>query len=90
MSTASLEQRVATLEAEVVRLKARVEERSADGARVSNWEKIYGSFANDPIYDEAMRLGREYRESLRPKPRTGAKRATKSPRRNKGTTSRKR
>ena len=30
-------------------------------------DEIYGAFENDPIYEEAMRLGREYRESLRPK-----------------------
>jgi hypothetical protein len=29
------------------------------------WEKIVGTFADNPVYDEAMRLGREYRESLR-------------------------
>jgi hypothetical protein len=27
---------------------------------------ILESFANDPAYDEAMQLGRQYRESLRP------------------------
>lgn len=27
------------------------------------WEQRAGTFADDPIYDEAMRLGREYRES---------------------------
>ena len=32
-------------------------------------EKIEGIFANDPAFEEAMRLGREYRESLRPKSR---------------------
>jgi hypothetical protein len=26
-----------------------------------------GAFDNDPDFEEAMRLGREYRESLRPK-----------------------
>jgi hypothetical protein len=30
------------------------------------WERIYGTFANSPEYEEAMRLGRAYRESLRP------------------------
>ena len=28
---------------------------------------VWGAFAGDPIYLEAMKLGREYRESLRPK-----------------------
>lgn len=30
------------------------------------WERIAGRFENDPTYDEIIRLGREYRESLRP------------------------
>jgi hypothetical protein len=29
------------------------------------WEKIVGTFVNNPAYDEAMQLGREYRESQR-------------------------
>ncbi|WP_395144687.1 hypothetical protein [Armatimonas sp.] len=29
------------------------------------WESISGTFANSPDYDEAMRLGKAYRESLR-------------------------
>lgn len=29
------------------------------------WERIAGTFADSPAYEEAMRLGREYRESLR-------------------------
>lgn len=30
-------------------------------------DEIFGVYDNDPIYAEVMRLGREYRESLRPK-----------------------
>ncbi len=30
------------------------------------WEQIDGTFANDSVYDEAMRLGREYRKSTIP------------------------
>jgi hypothetical protein len=30
------------------------------------WKKIVGVNEDDPEFDEAMRLGREYRESLRP------------------------
>jgi hypothetical protein len=66
MATAKLKDRVAALEAEVARLKEKVEGGTTSG----DWlDKIWGSFANDPVYEEAMRLGREYRESLRPKPR---------------------
>jgi hypothetical protein len=68
MATApSLEARVAALEAEVARLKAKVEGSSTTAA---DWlDRVWGAFANDPIYEEAMRLGRVYRESLRPKPK---------------------
>ncbi len=68
MATArSLEERVAALE-EVARLKAKVETPNK-GAAVDWLDVVWGSFANDPMYEEAMRLGREWRESFRPKPR---------------------
>jgi hypothetical protein len=67
MATISLKDRVAALEAEVARLKAKVEGLATPA--LPWWEQIWGTFANDPIYAEAMRLGREYRESTRPKPR---------------------
>ncbi|MCI0683683.1 MAG: hypothetical protein L0Y71_16375 [Gemmataceae bacterium] len=71
MSANNLEQRVTALEAEVAVLKKKVAGETSDNR---HWvEKIYGAFANDPIYDEAMRLGREYRESLRPKPKRKTK-----------------
>ncbi|MGJ3245049.1 MAG: hypothetical protein ACFE0I_03120 [Elainellaceae cyanobacterium] len=58
-----LEERVAYLEAEVARLKNKVE--NGVSARPW-WEQIVGTFADNAAYDEAMRLGREYRDSLRP------------------------
>ena len=73
MATKSLKERVAALEAEVARLKAQMEQ----GEKIPDrpwWEQIAGTFAHDPYYEEAMRLGREYRESLRPKPHTRRKR----------------
>jgi hypothetical protein len=61
-----LEQRIALLEAEVAKLK---EKPHIHVPSDQAWfEKIYGTFANDPDYEEAMRLGREYRKSLKPKP----------------------
>jgi hypothetical protein len=66
MAEPSLKERVATLEAELAALKATLK----DNKKKKDWiEVIAGSFAHDPIYDEAMRLGREWRESFRPKPR---------------------
>lgn len=67
MSTKPLKQGIDKLEAEVARLRAKVEGPPAQS--VPWWEKIAGTFANDPIYEEAMRLGREWRESFRPKSR---------------------
>ena len=58
-----LEERVAYLEAEVARLKNKVENGLSSRPW---WEQIVGAFADNTAYDEAMRLGREYRNSLRP------------------------
>jgi hypothetical protein len=70
MSAASLEDRVAALEAEVKRLKDLIEK----GPAKPGWKAIVGAFANDPYYEEAMKLGRAYRESTRPKQRKTRKR----------------
>lgn len=58
-----IEERIALLEAEVARLKTKVEDNSSSRPW---WEKITGTFADNPAYDEAMRLGQAYRNSLRP------------------------
>jgi HD superfamily phosphodiesterase len=63
-SSSQLEQRVANLEAEVATLKRKLDK--LDRA-TPWWEQIAGTFENDPIYEKAMQLGREYRQSLRPK-----------------------
>jgi hypothetical protein len=67
MAASNLEQRVAALETELARLKAKVDSPSGEAAPW--WEKVWGAFAGDPDFVEAMRLGRKYRESQRPKPR---------------------
>lgn len=65
MAASALALRVSALEAEVAQMK----EQLAQTAKPSgDWlDEIFGAFDNDPIYEEAMGLGREYRESLRPK-----------------------
>lgn len=73
MAARELELRIAALEAEVSRLKNRIETENPEPQ--DWWNTIAGSFANDPIYDEAMKPGRESRELLRP-------RKSKSPMRN--------
>lgn len=54
------------LEAEIASLKKKVQRlEKIEGLDTPWWEKIAGKFADDPIYDEAMRLGREYRLAQR-------------------------
>ncbi|MGI0489651.1 hypothetical protein ACN4EK_29895 [Pantanalinema rosaneae CENA516] len=53
-----LEERLAYLEAEVARLKTKIETGLSPRPW---WEQIAGTFADDSTYEEAMRLGREYR-----------------------------
>lgn len=65
MAALSLEERVAALEVEVARLKQ--ERTNTAETQKPWWQEIWGTAKNDPHYAEAMRLGREYRESLRPK-----------------------
>ena len=63
MAKATLEERVSAVEADIAELK------KSTGGQTSDtpwWEKIYGTFADSEEYEEAMRLGREYRESQRP------------------------
>ena len=76
MAVPGIEHRVAALEADVARLKEQL--AKAVPAQGDWLDEIYGAFENDPIYEEAMRLGREYRESLRPKPRSKGARPTKA------------
>lgn len=70
MSAASVENRLAALEAEVARIKEQIANKPK-----KDWvEVIWGSFANDPIYEEAMKLGRAYREGQRQQPKKRKKR----------------
>ena len=62
MAAPSLEERMAALEAEVAQIKQRL---GTDSPRsdVPWWERRFGAFKNDPLYEEAVRLGAEYRRS---------------------------
>jgi hypothetical protein len=66
MAVLTVEERLTTLEREVEQLKARLAAEKPMSA-VPWWEQLFGAFADSPEYEEATRLGREYRESLRPK-----------------------
>jgi hypothetical protein len=64
MSTqATIEQRLATLEADVARLKLLV----TQSARATNWlDQVAGSMEHEPAFEEVLRLGREIRQADRP------------------------
>lgn len=56
-----LEARVATLEAELAQIK-----QTLSGVLQTKnpwWLQVAGSFENDPTFDEAVRLGEEWRKS---------------------------
>jgi hypothetical protein len=75
MADTQLESRLAALEVEVARLKAEFERQR--GSARPWWEDI-GPFANDPVYEKAMKLGRAYRRSLRPAKKQSTKRHARS------------
>jgi len=77
MAADDLEKRVAALEAEVAKLKA-TSDSTAERPH-QWWNEIAGSFADDPVYEEAMRLGREWRESFRARSRPRNKRTHDHP-----------
>ena len=60
MSTEALENRLAAVESELAQIKRQL---AAEKPQVGppGWESIFGSFADSEGFDEAVRLGREYR-----------------------------
>ncbi len=71
MSRPNVEVRLTAIETELASLKKQVQ---LNKETKPDWlDSVWGSFANDPMYDEAMELGRKYRESLRPKEKTTPK-----------------
>ena len=64
MAAASLEERVAGLEAEVKRLK---QERGLDkSSEPRGWQRIVGVFQDCPEFEEMVRYGQEWRKSEDP------------------------
>lgn len=63
MSAQTVEERLAAVETELQELKREREQIKEQNKAIPWWEQIRGQFKDDPMYDEAMRLGREWRES---------------------------
>ena len=57
---ANLEKRVEALERELRSLKSAIQKKS----REPWWERLAGTFEDDPIFDEVVEAGRKYRQSL--------------------------
>ncbi len=60
-SSQRLEVRVETLEAELTQMKQVL--LGLHQKQSPWWLKVVGSFENDPTFDEAVRLGQEWRKS---------------------------
>jgi hypothetical protein len=58
-----LEKRLLELENEVAALRKKLD---AITSSKPWWERIAGTFRNDPVYERAMKLGRKYRRAQRP------------------------
>lgn len=63
MATTEIEIRVSALENEIAQLKKKLAKMEKEPT--AWWQKISGTFSDDADFDEAMRLGREYRLSQR-------------------------
>ena len=71
VKVAELEKQLVVLTDEVARLKEKVVNGKEAEPETPWWEKHWGIFNDSPDYEKAMELGRQYRESLRPKPANG-------------------
>ena len=67
MASETLAERLHSVENRLDDLQRQIDERLPSGNTKSKggWRAIVGTFEKDPIYDEAMRLGREWRDSQR-------------------------
>ena len=63
MSPSKVEERLSKLEAEVTQLKLSL--LSSANIIKPWWENIVGVFADDPSFEEAIAIGREYRRSYK-------------------------
>jgi hypothetical protein len=57
---ANLEKRVDALERQLKSLKSAVRKNKGEG---NWWERLAGTFKDDPLFDEMVEAGRKYRKS---------------------------
>ena len=70
MTIAQLTKRVADLEAQLKQVRDELlAVKTVGNKSLTPWNEAAGMFKSDPAWDEINRLGRKYRESLRPKKR---------------------
>jgi hypothetical protein len=62
MTSQQLEERLSSMEQEIAQLKSMMTTAPAPNPE-KWWHKIAGSAANDPTFEEAEQLGREWRRS---------------------------
>jgi hypothetical protein len=60
-----------TLKERVEALERQMQELTSPPARKKDWRKTIGMSANDPVFDEMVELGRQYREADRARAKRG-------------------
>jgi hypothetical protein len=70
MAAEKIETRLAALEAEVLRLKNKIE-----GEKKAGWKNFVGAFLDDPYFKKAMQYGQQWRKLKRPKKSKNGKRS---------------
>ena len=66
MPSPTTKERLNSLETRLTDLQRQFEERLLSATTPKHkrgWKAIVGTFENDPLYEEAMRLGRQWRET---------------------------
>ena len=69
MSAQTIEERLTALETELQELKREREqkqEQDKEAEKPRGWRSIVGIFADDPEFEEAVKAGKEWRDSFRP------------------------
>jgi hypothetical protein len=61
----TIEERVAALEHEISDIKDRLK-ASRETSQQPWWERLAGTFENDPMFEEIVEAGHTYRRSLEP------------------------